>query len=56
MSAVLNRWNREVRIFISTNQFITLADFACYVSAIFLTCNFCTNPSILRSLQRRWGI
>jgi hypothetical protein len=56
VSAVLNRWDREVRIFISTNQFITLADFSSYVHAIFLTCDFCTNPSVLRSLQRRWGI
>jgi hypothetical protein len=56
MSAVFNRWDREVRIFFCTNQFITLADFACYVRAVFLTANFCTNPSVLRSLQRRWSI
>jgi hypothetical protein len=56
MSAVFNRWDREVRIFIRTNKLITLADFACYVRTVFLTCNFCTNPSVPCSLQRRWGI
>jgi hypothetical protein len=56
MSAILNRWDREIRVLICTNQFITLADFACYVRAIFLTANFCTNPSVPCSLQGRWGI
>jgi hypothetical protein len=56
MSAVFNRWDREVRIFICTNKLITLADFSSYVCTVFLTSNFCSNPSVLRSLQRRWGI
>jgi hypothetical protein len=56
MSAIFNRWNSKVGIFIRTNKLITLSDFSCYVRAIFLTANFCSNPSVLRSLQRRWGI
>jgi hypothetical protein len=56
MSAVFNRWDREVRVLIGTNKLITLSDFSSYVHAIFLTCDFCTNPSVPCSLQRRWGI
>jgi hypothetical protein len=56
MSAVFNRWDREVRIFIRTNKLITLADFSSHIRAVFLTTNFCSNPSVPCSLQRRWGI
>jgi len=51
-AAILNGWDGEIRVFISTNQFIAFPDFAGNVDSVFLTTCFHTKPTMLVSRRR----
>jgi hypothetical protein len=52
VTAIFRRRNHKVRIFLSTNEFVAFTEFSCDVDPVFLTSNFCANPTVL--VSRRW--